>query len=104
MTKKLTDQEMADLLEAEKKLFENQPEPKRGVLVKNMTQEEYDEYKKKYPDGQPNIEINIVKKKAKEGGMVKKYAKGGMANKKSTKKKSKKAGRLAMRGYGIARK
>jgi len=103
MNKKLTEQEMADLIAAEQEYFKNQAPRKRGVLEMNMTQEEYDEYKKKYPDGQPNVEINIVKKKAK-GGMVKKYAKGGMANKKSTKKKSKKAGRLAMRGYGIARK
>ena len=41
-----------------------------------------------------------VAKRAK-GGMINKYAKGGEVKKK---KKSKKAGRLAMRGYGIARK
>jgi len=98
-TKKEKAEIEADLIAAEKEHFKNQPEPKRGVLIKNMTQKEYDEYKKKYPDGQPNIEINIVKEKKAKGGIIKKYAKGGMAN-----KKPKKAGRLAKRGYGIARK
>ena len=95
--------ESKDLIEAEKEFFKNKPEPKRGVIEINMTESEYQEYLKKYPKGQENVEINIVKKKAK-GGMIKKYAKGGMANKKQIKKKSTKAGRLAKRGYGAARK
>ena len=82
--------------------LEDNPEmknPKRDVIVKNMTPSQYKEYIKKFPDGQENVEINIIAETKAKGGIIKK-AKGGMANKKKPAKKSKLAGRLAMRGYG----
>ena len=61
-------------------------------------------FKKLSPEEQKEVnEINKMMEEKfankKDGGLMKK-AKGGMANKKKPAKKSKLAGRLAMRGYG----
>ena len=73
----MSDEDFAASLES---LLEAKPElanPKRGVIVKNMTPSQYKEYLKKYPDGQEGVEINIIAGQAK-GGLMRK-AKGGLA-------------------------
>ena len=61
--------------------LEDNPEmknPKRDVIVKNMTPSQYKEYIKKFPDGQENVEINIIAETKAKGGLMRK-AKGGLA-------------------------
>ena len=67
------------LLEAEREYFKNQPEPKKGVIVFNMTKDEFDKYKKKYPDGQDGIEINVVDDSVSGTRKASEFRKGGLA-------------------------
>ena len=67
------------LLEAEREYFKNQPEPKKGVIVFNMTKDEFDKYKKKYPDGQDGIEINVVDDSVSGTRKASDFRKGGLA-------------------------
>ena len=73
----MSDEDFAASLES---LLEAKPElanPKRGVIVKNMTPSEYKEYLKKFPDGQENVEINIIAETKAKGGLMRKE-KGGL--------------------------
>tara|TARA_R100000655_G_scaffold106000_1_gene154793 strand:- start:333 stop:743 length:411 start_codon:yes stop_codon:yes gene_type:complete len=70
-----------DFAEALGQFFEDNPEmknPKRDIIVKNMTPSQYKEYIKKFPDGQENVEINIIAETKAKGGLMRK-AKGGLA-------------------------
>ena len=113
MNKKLTKQEMADLIAAEKEHFsdpKNVPKKSKTLTV-NMTKEEKEKYEKeqKLKDSIAAEKEYFSKKKNKrkkwdymdpeihkraKGGMIKGYKHGG----------SVKAGRLAKRGYGAAKK
>ena len=67
------------LLEAEREYFKSQPEPKKGVIVFNMTKDEFDKYKKKYPDGQDGVEINVVDDSVSGTRKASEFRKGGLA-------------------------
>ena len=76
--KGMSDDEFAEALG---QFLEDNPEmknPKRDVIVKNMTPSQYKEYIKKFPDGQENVEINIIAETKAKGGLMRK-AKGGLA-------------------------
>ena len=118
----MSDEDFAASLES---LLEAKPElanPKRGVIVKNMTPSEYKEYLKKFPDGQENVEINIIAETKAKGGLMRK-AKGGLAEATARLKaqelsaggtviktktvaidKSPNSGLITQRGFGASRK
>ena len=111
------------LLEAEREYFKNQPEPKKGVIVFNMTKDEFDKYKKKYPDGQDGIEINVVDDSVSGTRKASDFRKGGLAEATARLKaeefsaggtviktktvaidKSPNSGLITQRGFGASRK
>ena len=120
--KGMTDDEFAAALG---QFLEDNPEmknPKRDVIVKNMTPSEYKEYIKKFPDGQENVEINIIAETKAKGGLMRK-AKGGLAEATAKLKakgfsvggtviktktvaidKSPNSGLITQRGFGASRK
>ena len=112
MNKKLTEQEMADLIAAEREYFKNNKPKKSKTLTVNMTKEEKEQYEKEqrlkdliaaereYFNKKENQRKKFdpmdpeIYKRAK-GGMINKYAKGGAVKKNKM---------ITTKGWGASRK
>ena len=91
----------AGVASAIKRAARGKPKPKSTLTEEQMENVlKNAEQKKDIKKGVPHEGI----KTDQEGNPILSIAKGGMVKKKTKKKKSKMAGRLAKRGYGIARK
>ena len=90
----------AGVASAIKRAAKGKPKPKSTLTEKQMENVLKDAEQKKDIKGSPHQGV----KTDQEGNPILSIAKGGMVKKKTKKKKSKMAGRLAKRGYGAARK